>query len=74
MSTSRRWVGIGVLDGLIYAIGGGRMENSTSYFLNSVEAYSPITKVWSFIANMHNCRISPSNYKNYIFKKILPMN
>ncbi|XP_060880188.1 ring canal kelch homolog isoform X2 [Metopolophium dirhodum] len=60
MSTSRRWVGVGVLDGIMYAIGGEHNENNRSYFLNSVEAYSPISKVWSFIANMHNCRISPS--------------
>ncbi|CAI6360069.1 unnamed protein product [Macrosiphum euphorbiae] len=59
MSTNRRGPGIGVLDGVIYAIGGDCQEYDNSLYLKSVEAYSPITKVWTSIANMHLCRSDP---------------
>eukprot|EP00102_Acyrthosiphon_pisum_P002195 XP_001943389.2 PREDICTED: kelch-like protein 17 isoform X2 [Acyrthosiphon pisum] len=59
MSTNRRGPGIGVLDGVIYAIGGDCQEYDDSMYLKSVEAYTPITKVWSSIADMHLCRSDP---------------
>ncbi|XP_060872936.1 ring canal kelch homolog [Metopolophium dirhodum] len=59
MSTNRRGPGIGVLDGVIYAIGGDCQEYDNSVYLKSVEAYTPITKVWSSIADMHLCRSDP---------------
>jgi len=64
MSTNRRGPGIGVLDGVMYAIGGDCQEYASSMILKSAEAYTPITKVWSPIADMHLCRSDPSNYKN----------
>ncbi|XP_060872135.1 ring canal kelch homolog isoform X2 [Metopolophium dirhodum] len=59
MSTSRRKHGIGILDGVMYAIGGSDQENDKRVYLKSVEAYKPITKVWSSIADMHLCRSDP---------------
>jgi len=74
MST-KRWVPvIGVLDGVMYAIGGAFQKLGSSVCLKSVEAYSPITKVWSPIVNMHLSRFNSSNYKNLFFKKIFLMN
>ncbi|XP_060872121.1 ring canal kelch homolog isoform X2 [Metopolophium dirhodum] len=59
MSTSRRAPGIGVLDGKMYAIGGDCQDDGSSVALKSVEAYTPIDKVWSFIPDMHFCRVAP---------------
>jgi len=67
MSTSRRAAGIGILDGKMYAIGGDCQDDASSVALKSVEAYTPIDKVWSFIPDMHLCRVAPSKYKNYLF-------
>jgi len=50
LSVRRDSVSIGVMDGVIYAIGG--IDGSVN--LKSVEAYSD--GVWSFIADMHLCR------------------
>jgi len=74
MSTSRRDHGIGILDGVMYAIGGSDQEHSNRVYLKSVEAYTPISKVWSPIADMHLSRYNPSNYKDYFFKKIFRIN
>ncbi|XP_029344977.1 kelch-like protein 3 isoform X1 [Acyrthosiphon pisum] len=59
MSTSRRAPGIGVLDGIMYAIGGDCQDDASSVGLKSVEAYTPIDKVWSTIPDMHLCRVAP---------------
>ncbi|XP_060874118.1 ring canal kelch homolog isoform X2 [Metopolophium dirhodum] len=60
MFTSRRQPGIGVLDGVMYAVGGECNDDNTSLgILKSVEAYSPITKVWSPITDMHLSRYNP---------------
>ncbi|XP_008181140.1 ring canal kelch homolog [Acyrthosiphon pisum] len=48
----REGVGVGVLDGLLYAVGG----KDGSKTLSSVEAYRPSTGVWSTIVDMHKPR------------------
>jgi len=59
MSNRRYNHGVGVLDGIMYAIGG---TNGTS--LKSVEAYSPTAGVWSSIADMNLYRENPGDYNN----------
>ena len=61
MSVCRCGVGVGVLDGLMYAIGGFNVE-----YLKSVEVYRPSDGVWSSIADMNLCRLRPGNYNDYI--------
>jgi kelch-like protein 2/3 len=60
MSNRRYNIGVGVLDGIMYAIGGynGLIP------LKSVEAYNPSTGVWSSIADMNLCRENPGDYNN----------
>jgi len=74
MSTNRRSPSIGVLDGVMYAIGGGCQKHVSSVTLKSVEAYTSINNVWSHIADMHLCQYNPTNYKIYFFKKIFLIN
>jgi len=64
MSTKHRAPVIEVLDGVMYAIGGACLELESSGYLKSVEDYSPITKVWSPIEDMHLSRFNSSNYKH----------
>ncbi|XP_029344715.1 kelch-like protein 2 [Acyrthosiphon pisum] len=54
MSVSRAGVGVGVLDDVLYAVGG----NDGLNVHKSVEAYSPSTGVWTNIPDMHLCRSS----------------
>jgi len=49
MSVCRSGVGVGVIDGVLYAIGGHDGLN----YLSSVEAYRPSTGVWTSITDMH---------------------
>lgn len=58
MSISRNSVGVGVLDGIIYAVGG----SNESAIHKSVEAYNPTVGVWTSIADMQFCRENPGNY------------
>lgn len=48
MQTKRLGLIVGVMDNILYAIGG---TNSTSVQLSSVEAYDPSTDVWVTIRN-----------------------
>lgn len=48
MHVRRNDVGVGVLDGVLYAVGGGDRFGA----LKSVEAYSPATGVWTTIEDM----------------------
>lgn len=57
MSTKRSGVGAGVLDGIIYAVGGGNGRQ----IHKSVEAYNPKTGVWQSIPDMHIPRKFPGN-------------
>jgi len=57
MSVPRSGVGVGVLDGVIYAIGG----YDGSEFLKSAEIYRPSDGFWSTIANMYFPRNRPGD-------------
>jgi len=48
MHVRRNDVGVGILDGVLYAVGGGNRCGA----LKSVEAYNPGTGVWTTIADM----------------------
>lgn len=58
MNVRRSAVGVGVLDGVLYAVGG------TDGFKvhRSVEAYSLSRGVWTTVPNMHLCRQFPGKY------------
>jgi len=57
MSVGREGVGVGVLDGVLYAVGG----EDGSKTLSSVEVYRPSTGVWTTIADMHKPRKCAGN-------------
>jgi len=57
MSVRRSDVGIGGMDGVLYAVG-GLYEGSC---LKSVEAYKPSSGVWTSIADMIIARCGSSN-------------
>lgn len=65
LSVCRNSVSIGVMDGVIYAIGG--IDGSEK--LKSVEVYRPSDGVWSFIADMHLCRNNSGGDYNNNLKK-----
>jgi len=52
MSVCRSDLSVGVLDNVIYAVGG---QNQQGY-LNSVEAYKLSDGFWTSVADMHECR------------------
>jgi len=52
MFVGRSALSVGVLDGVLYAVGGHDGFNVH----RSVEAYRPSTGVWTTIADMHLCR------------------
>lgn len=69
MNVPRSDVGVGVLNGIMYAVGG---HNGAVDF-NFVEAYNPSTNTWTLLSNMNKLRSYPGNliYKKLqIFKKI----
>jgi hypothetical protein len=45
-------VGVGVLDGILYAVGG----HDGPLVRKSVESYNPETKTWTPVADMAMCR------------------
>jgi hypothetical protein len=54
--------GVGVVDGLLYAVGG----HDGPLVRNSVEVYNPDTNAWNKVANMHLCRRNAGKeQKNY---------
>lgn len=57
MAVHRWGVGAGVLDDVLYAVGG----YDGQHYLNSVEAYRPSTGVWTSVPDMHICRQNPGN-------------
>ena len=61
MSVCREGAGVGVLDGLMFAIGGYNGHE----WLKIVKVYRPNDGVWSAVADMEICRFRPGN--NYIF-------
>ena len=50
MSTRRSSVGVGVLNGLIYAVGG--YDGNSRHCLASVEVYNPETDTWAPVMDM----------------------
>lgn len=51
-------VGIGVLNGVMYAIGGFNEDLD----LKCVEAYYPSSNTWALLSNMNFCRSGPGNF------------
>ena len=70
MSSRRYNLGVGILDGIMYAIGG----TNGSISLKSVEAYNPSIGVWSSIADLNLCRENPGDYNDYFFRKFTNIN
>jgi len=68
MCVHRRGAGVGVLDGVLYAVGG----HDGFDYLSSVESYKPDTGVWTSIGDMHLTRRhagnSSKNNLNYLMK------
>lgn len=58
MSIHRAGVGVAVLEGVMYAVGGHNNKYKQES-LKSVEVYRPCSRVWSFIADMHFPRNNP---------------
>ena len=54
MSTRRSSVGVSVLGGLMYAVGG--YDGASRHCLSSVECYNPITKEWGLVCDMSTRR------------------
>lgn len=52
MSNPRRYVAVGVIGSLLYAVGGYDGNN----VLDSVEVYDPKTDQWNYAASMKNRR------------------
>jgi len=52
MSSRRSGAGVGVLDGILYAVGG----HDGPLVRKSVEAYNPELKTWTQLADMALCR------------------
>ena len=46
------FAGVGVVDGLLYAVGG----HDGPLVRNSVEVYNPETNSWSQLSDMYSCR------------------
>lgn len=68
MSVRRSGAGVGILDGVMYAVGG----HDGPEVRNSVEAYRPSAGVWTSIADMHMCRRNAGNYYFiFMFRKLL---
>lgn len=65
MNSRRRWLGVGVLGGLVYA--GGGYDGGA---LSSVECHDPTTNAWSFVASMnqkrHSCGVAVTNGFLYV--------
>lgn len=62
MCVGRYGAGVGSLNGYLYVVGGANGE--TVY--KSVEVYSPITGLWTRVADMHKCRKHAGNFSCYL--------
>jgi cytochrome c biogenesis protein CcdA len=56
MPTRRSGLGVGVLNGVLYAVGGVPCAGCTYGFLNTVEAYDATTNTWTTKASMPTAR------------------
>ncbi|XP_072573426.1 kelch-like protein 3 isoform X2 [Paramormyrops kingsleyae] len=54
MNTRRSSVGVGMVDGKLYAVGG--YDGASRQCLSTVEAYDPVTNEWSYVADMSTRR------------------
>lgn len=61
MCVRRSGAGVGVLDGVLYAVGG----HDGPEVRNSVEAYRPSAGVWTSVADMHMCRRNAGKYLKF---------
>ncbi len=76
MTCKRSGAGVGVMDGLLYAVGG----HDGPVVRNTVEVYDPTAGTWKQIANMSFCRrnagklyqFNPSDFSGEIFILCLP--
>lgn len=59
MSTARGEMGLAILNGLLYVIGGSSSLNSETTSLKAVERYNPLDNTWSPVANMNKSRFNP---------------
>lgn len=50
MASRRSSVGVGVLGGLLYAVGG--YDGASRHCLSSVECYNPVKKEWNLVCDM----------------------
>lgn len=57
MNLSRCFFGIGVLNGVMYVVGGcdGYQDHS------SIEAYNPSSDTWTYVCDMPTVRKNPGN-------------
>ena len=53
LSVRRNRLGVAVMDGLLYAVGGG----ADAMYHNSVECFDPDQQLWRFITPMHFKRL-----------------
>lgn len=58
MGVRRSGAGVGVLDGVLYAVGG----HDGPEVRNSVEAYRPSAGVWTSVSDMQMCRRNAGNF------------
>ncbi|KAI2656731.1 Kelch-like protein 3 [Labeo rohita] len=54
MNTRRSSVGVGVVDGKLYAVGG--YDGASRQCLSTVEEYNPVTNKWCYVADMSTRR------------------
>jgi len=57
MATRRNGLGVGVINGVLYAVGGGTVvSGSQGHCINTLEAYDPATDTWTTKAPMPTAR------------------
>ena len=56
MGTARNGMGVAVLDGKLYAVGGSGVDATGVICLSSVERYDPATNAWEEVAAMETAR------------------
>src|SRR2546429_643700 len=56
LSATRHLLGLGAINGKLYAVGGQGSVPTGSRFLGSVEAYDPVTDLWTTKAAMPTAR------------------
>lgn len=59
MSVARRKMGLAVLDGHLYAIGGITGPSKRLEYLRTVERFNPLDNAWSAVTNMAQNRADP---------------